>query len=82
MGSHPVRETRLCIYRPCLLATLGRRPIGACQIFSHNFPQKNKNSGGGGGGGGVYYTRPSLPISPISIKYKQEGVRIRVKTFV
>ncbi len=26
-------------------------------------------------GGGVYYTRPSLPIS---IKYKQEGVRIRV----
>ena len=30
----------------------------------------------GGGGGGVYYTRPSLPME---IKYKQEGVRIRVK---
>ncbi len=74
MGSHPVRETRLCIYRPCLLTTLGRRQIGASRIFSHNFPQKN--SGWGGGGGGVYYTRPSLPIS---IKYKQEGVRIRVK---
>jgi hypothetical protein len=28
-----------------------------------------------GGGGGLYYTRPSLPIS---ITYKQEGVRIRV----
>jgi hypothetical protein len=29
------------------------------------------------GGGGVYYTLPSLPIL---IRYKQEGVGIRVKT--
>jgi hypothetical protein len=57
---------------PCLLATLGRRPIGACRIFSHNFPQKNS----GWGGGGVYYSHPSLPIS---IRYKQDGVRIQVK---
>ncbi len=33
---------------------------------------------GGGGCGGVYYTRPSLPIL---IKYKQQGVRIRVKHY-
>jgi len=58
MGSHPVRETRLCIYRPCLLATLSRRPIGVCQIFYHNFLQKKC----GLGGGDLYYTRPSLPI--------------------
>ncbi len=47
MGSHPVSETRLCIYRPCLLATLGRQPIGACRIFLHNFPQKNSGWGVG-----------------------------------
>ncbi len=28
-----------------------RRPIGACQIFSQNFLQKNIGWGGGGGGG-------------------------------
>jgi hypothetical protein len=54
---------------------LGRRPIGACQIFSHNFPQKN-SGWGGGGVGGVYYTCPSLPIS---ISINKEDVRIRVK---
>ncbi len=73
MGSHPVRETRLCIYRPCFLTTLGRQPIGACRIFSHSFPQKNS----GWGCGGEHYTRPSLPIL---IKYKQESVRIQVFT--
>jgi hypothetical protein len=39
---------------------------------------KKQVGGGGGGQGGVHYARPSLPIS---IKYKQEGVRIWVNIY-
>ncbi len=73
---HPVRETKLCIYRPCLLDREPLRtcgdPIGACRIFSHNFPQKQWV-----GGGGVNVTRPSWPIL---IRYKRKGVEIWVNS--
>jgi hypothetical protein len=86
MASHPMRETRLCIYRPCLLATLGRRPIGACRIFSHNFPQKN--SGWGGVGACItlaphYQYRLSINrrVWGFGIKSKKVGCHLSLSSF-
>ncbi len=85
MGSHPVRAPDFAFIGPAyLISKLLRTLISpnawlltntSVPIFSHNFLQKN-SGWGGGGGGGVYYTSPSIPIL---IKYKQEGVGIRVK---
>jgi hypothetical protein len=57
MGSHPVRETKLCIYRPCLL-DMGtakdphlsqRSAVDQWELakYSHYFRQKNRWVGGG-----------------------------------
>jgi hypothetical protein len=80
MALHPVRETRLCIYRPCLLdreplRTLISRNAATDQWERAEYSRTTFRRQTVGGGGGVYYTSPSLPIF---IKYKQEGVGIRV----